>query len=376
MALQTFGRGLTVPPFGVNPERFYTSLDGTTSLIDAANEVYAVIIQAPKTGNIRSVQYRLGTVTTGATITIGIYQVSATTGDPSNTPTAWAANTFITKVIADTDDNQWQSSGNFTADAAVVKGDVLAVCFINPGASAGNMRFGQSEVFRANFPYTDLFTGSWTKGSNAGSHLVLVYDDGSIAIPRGCHPMGVAAGTTPVTTSTFSSSSTPDVRGARFQFPGPVRVNGAWVALDMDGDVNIRLVDASWDGTGGDALATKLLDTNQRQGTTAGLIEVEFNTAVELAANTYYRLIVEPNTTTNLSFYDYMVDSADIMAQLPMGANFHLTTAKDPNDDTDWTNYNNGTDGYRIPYMGLFIDGIGDDAGGGGGGTGGGWWGC
>jgi hypothetical protein len=43
------------------------------------------------------------------------------------------------------------------------------------------------------------------------------------------------------------------------------------------------------------------------------------------------------------------------------------TTAKDPNDDTDWTNYNNGTDGYRFLWAGLLVTHLDDGAGSGGG---------
>lgn len=363
MAQQTFARGLLIPWWGTAS----SGAPGLGSLAtDANDEVAAFIFRAPKAGNIRAVWF-WPSVGTGADRTIGIYQVDATTGSPSTPPTAWAANTFVVKSIVAGDNQDFISSGAFTADAVVAKGDLFAVCFITPAATPGNITFSRYSDGLPEFPYGSLFTGSWAKSTGPGN-ILLEYSDGSFEIPLGGIAWGNNAGVSQPVTTTFSNSSTPDVRGARFQFPGPVRVNGAWLWVDSDGNYDVYLVDAAWDGTSGDALAAGSVDLDVRASTAAGIVLIEFGATVDLTAATNYRLVVVPSTTTNLSLYHYDCVSAGHLGAQPLGANFHLTTAKDPNDDTDWTNYNNGTDGYKVPLMGLVLDGISDGAGAGGGG--------
>jgi len=361
-AQQTFQRSMTIPtwPVGVASTPTLAGVAGTT--IDAINEAFCPVFKAPRTELIRGVWFRPGTVTTGGTITIGIYQVSLTTGDPSDTPTAQATNTFITKAITTGDSDDFIYSGAFTADASVTKGDLLAACFINPGSSPASMTFSQVTDSGWSFPYYTLFTGTWAK-AGISAVLLLEYDDGAVEIPLGHVAMGTASAGG-VNANTVGTGTTPDVIGARLQFPGPVRVDGGWVWVDGDGDFDVYLVDESWDGTSGDALAVASFDANARAGSGANIYNVEFTAGVDLTAATNYRMLVVPTSATTMSVYDYPVLDAEVLGAQPLGANFHLTTAKDPNDDTDFTNYNSGT--FRVPWMGLHIAGIGDDVGGAG----------
>jgi hypothetical protein len=366
VAIQTFSRGFHLPPIPIG----VTNGPGLSTLTtDAADEVAAFIVQAPKTGSIRGVWFRVQ-VGTGADRTIGIYQVDATTGMPSAPPTIWAANTNVVKTIGSGDNGDFIYSGNFTADASVTKGDVFAVCFIAPAASAGNILFSLfSDTPGLQFPYPALYTASWAKSSNS-PNVLLEYSDGTVAIPHGCYAIGDASGNT-ISTRTFNNTSTPDVRGARFRLPGPVRVNGCWVWADPDGDFDVKLVTADWNGASTGLLASKSIDKDITNNLSGGILFVDFDTTVELDASTYYRLVLEPTSATNFSMYEWHVVDADCFGAQPLGGEFHSTSAKDPNDDTDFTDYDNATDGYMIPFLGLCIDGIDDGAGGGGGGGGG-----
>ena len=361
MAQQTFGRGLAVPQW---PTTVTGAPSFATLTTDANDEVAAIVLRAPKTGNVRAIHSSVQ-VGTGATRRIGLYTVDLTTGAPTSPPTAFAANSFVDKAYVAGDNNDFITSGNFGADCAVTKGAILSVCWITPAATPGNILINTfADQLSQSFPYRALYTGSWALSSGVGN-VLFEYDDGTFAIPLGCVAYGDSAANT-FTTVAFNSGSNPNHLGARFQFEGPVRVNGAWIWCDLDGDADVYLVDASWDGTSGDALATASLDATLRGDVSNTMHFIEFTATVDLTANTFYRLVVVPTSVTNLSINYASLVSADQMAAQPLGADFHYTTANNPNDDTDWTNYNSGT--FRVPFMGLFIDGLSDGAGGGSGG--------
>jgi len=365
MAQQTFGRGMLVPTY---PPGLATAPSLGTLVTDANDEVAAIICRAPKTGNVRALWSSM-TVGSGADRKIGLYTVDPATGAPTSPPTPFnttGGNSEATKTVAAGDSNDLISSGAFAADCPVVKGDLLAVCWITPPSSPGNLLINTyADAPSQEFPYRALFTGAWAKSVGAGI-VMFEYDDGSYDIPLGCVCFGDAAGNI-ITTATYNSGTNPNTQGARFQFKGPVRCNGAWIWGDFDGNAAVYLVDAAWDGTSGDALAVGAIDSDVRPTTGAGVMFVEFTAAVDLAANTHYRLVVAPSSVTSLSLYYYSCKDAAQLGAQPMGADFHFTTGNNPNDDTDWTNYNSGT--FRVPFMGLIIDGISDGAGGGGGHT-------
>lgn len=362
MSLQEIKRGLVIPPW---PDAVTVAPSFSVVTLNDADEACAAIIAAPKTGNVRAIWSSLG-VGTGADRTIGLYTVDTSTGSPTTPPTAYNTNSFAVRAMVAGDSNKMVSSGNFGTDCPVVKGDIMAVCWIAPSSSPGNTTVNFWGDAQPGFPYRSAFTtGAWVKGGFPGN-ILLEYDDGTLEVPLGCTGYGDASGNL-VTTVTFSNSSTPDVVGARFKFPGPTRVNGGWIWADLDGDAKIYLVDEAWDGTSGDALAEATIDSDIRSTTGGSVYQVELDEVVALTADTWYRFVIEPSSGTNLSVYYYGCVGASQLAAQPMGANFHYTSAKDPNDNTDWTNFNNGTDGYRVLFAGLFIDQIADDASGGGG---------
>ena len=327
------------------------------STISVANAKFALIFPAPRTGNIAAVTWRTGTVTTGATIDVRLETVDPVTGDP--TGTLVNANANVSAVVNTTDDNI-VFTNTFTAVGAVTAGQVIAVVWANPGVSFGNMQFsgfGWTSGTNA-FPYQSTFGGaSWAQSGIHIAMLSLLYDDGVYSTPVAAYmPQTVS------NVNTFNSGSTPDTYGLRFQLPLSVRVKGAWFVMDLDGDCNIRLVNSAYNqGAGTGILANITLDKDQRTGTSANNIFVIFDAPVTLTALTNYRLIVEPTTVTNISLYDITVANLAQLGGFVGGDDFHLTTAKDPTADGDWTNYNSGT--FRNPFMGLLIDGV-DNSGG------------
>ena len=352
MAIATAKSRLYLPPA---PVGYTTTPTFTTTalVIDAINETAGFIVEAPKTGNIRKVLWGTRVVTTGATVDVRLETIDRTGTPAINSGTLWGTTTNGSQVVADGDDNATFLT-QLTADAAVTQGDPIAVIIKNPGASAGTMQIaGLGDDSDMRYPYT-LNNGA----ASTGAPIVgFEYSDGTYEPIDGAYPI---AGT--ITTHTYGSGSTPDTIGFRYQLPYPHRVRGFWAWADFDGDATARLVTSAYhqaNATG--ILASKSINNEDRMTTTAGIHKFMFPTSVEQAASTNYRLIVEPGATT-IALYDFsMLSLASMDAWL--GDEFHLTTAKDPTQDSDWTNYNSGT--FRMLFGGLILDGFDDGAGGG-----------
>jgi hypothetical protein len=357
MAFQTILGGMELPGIPASSDAGPQIGVLTSSLINASNEKFAMMVQAPKTGNIRKVLWATGPVTTGATLDIRLETITATTGMPSGT--LWGTNTNGAQVVADADDNK-SFATQLTADAAVTRGQLIAVVIANPVASFGNMNIGAANNDQDHdVPYAALYTGSWTK-FEVGVVCGFEYDDGTV-VPI---PGTLAPTTNDITVVSLNSGTTPDTAGLRFRVPFKCRVTGCWVLMIGLGDCTIRLVSSAYhqaNATG--ILATYTHDKDLRNSTTANLVfRVIFDQTVTIEANTDYRLIVEPSTVTNDSIYVFDVNSLVHLDGFPGGRDFHYTTAKDPTGDGSWTNHNSGT--FKRPMMGLLIDAIDVSAGG------------
>lgn len=314
----------------------------------AASAGYACVFQVPRTGSIRTIRFATLTVTSGATVDVRLETVDLATGDPSGT--LWGTTTNASVVIANADDNTFFSA-TLTADAAATVGEFMALAIKNPGASFGSMSLSGVNVGTdANLPYGDSFSGAAYTKTNVFLTFALEYSDGVIVpVP------GILPPSTSQTALTVSTSTTPDVVGNLFTALAPMRVGGAWVFLDRDGDIHVRLVNTAYNqGAGTGILATAFLDVNVRRDAAQRPTPVLFQAPYDLVQGTNYRLIVEPSTTTSVSFPYYNTATANCLNAV--GGGGCLTTAKDPTGNGDWTNYNSGT--FRWAPMGLLVGGI------------------
>lgn len=352
MAIQTIPGRLLLPPM-VTQVSGVSFTQVATLIADTA--LAAFVVQAPKTGNIRKVRVGTRTITTGGTADVRLETVDATTGHPSGT--LWGTTTNGSWVIANGDDNVFVTT-TLTADAAVVAGDTLAVCVKVATGFSGQMlaALALNAGADSHFPYFRFFNGTSWAGTGSGYPMLMFeYDDGSYATPAGCFPAGALTAAAP------STATTPDVWAARFQLPWPARVIGCEVVVGATGDTAIRLVEASYhQGNQTGILADFVIDDDVMDQAATALHRIIFDTPATLAANTWYRLIVEPVTATaGAGPHDIEVPS---LAALDgwVSQNWHLSSAKDPTGDGSWTNFNSGT--FRAPiFMSLLIDGF-DDA--------------
>jgi len=357
MALNDIGHYLLYPfgpqqyHFGANaPNR--TSVDGNVALGNVADRRVGMVFRAPRTGNIRKVRFASGTINPASvSAELRVETVSATTGKPSGTLFGTNTNNSVTLAA---DDAFYEVT--LTADAAVTIGDILWIGVKNPGSAPGGSSFFsayQASGIGCQFPYSTNDEG--TDKSANGMFMSIEYDDGvTVPVP------GLIPECTSATNTTVTSATTPDTIGLRFQVPVPVRVVGWWAYLEQDGDCRVRLVTSAYhqaNNTG--VLASMDLDKDQHgpSGGTEYYFHF-FNTAVELAISTNYRLVFEPQDASNLGLRYLNTSGLPGLDGYPGGRNFHMTEAKDPTADGSWTNYNSST--FRRPWMGLVIDQMGE----------------
>ena len=166
------------------------------------------------------------------------------------------------------------------------------------------------------YPSVAQYGASW---ASAAEHpmIALRYDDGSVE-PIGPTFYPISA----MGTLSVASNTDPKEIGLYFKFPVPVKVGGFWLRADLDGDCDFVLYDS--DGT--TELESVIFDEDYRRGATAGgNIVILFATERALVADTWYRLAVQPTSTTAITLYYFDVNSAANMDGIEGGQNFHYT---------------------------------------------------
>jgi hypothetical protein len=336
--LQTIPGGLWLPapPFAVAAVPSFASI-----LLDAASERAAFILRAPKTGNLRRVWWRTGTVTTGATLDVRIETVDLTTGFPSGTLFGASANAG--QVVNAADDNLMFGT-QLTADAAVTAGDYLAIVIANPAAGFGNLNVACFDDDGRDFPYSAQFTAAWAVNSNAPV-VALEYSDGSVPPVPGCFPIAA------INTAAFGNAANPDERGLRFRLPFPARLAGCWIYSDLDADYSLHL----YGSDGATRLLSLSCDATVRGSAGYGVLTYLFASGVVLARNAFYRLALEPTTAGTVVMSDFDVASAALLDAFEGGQDFHYTAAKDPSGEGSWTQTLT-----RRPFLGILLDAFDD----------------
>jgi len=310
------------------------------------------IFQVPKSGTLDMFEFWWFNVTTAQPVRVSFQGVDSS-GNPDGSTSAY-------RDIASPSVG-WAVPGLMTDDGtnggvklAVTQGDWLAVV-IQFVSTTGDVRAGgvtlATNVWNTNNGiYLASYNGTvWAKDLTIQPIGVLKYDDGSYACADGLMPFNAT------TTTTFNSGSTPDERGLILDISAPVRVVGGWVAIDLDNNADLVLYD-----TNGTSVLASVPMVAANRSTTAGKIGFyRFASAVTLAAGNTYRIVVKPGASS-VSTYTVTVASAAIMAAMPGGADWHLTTRTDAGSWSETTTLR--------PLMGLVIDAIDDGTGSGGGG--------
>lgn len=357
---------ITVPAQFVPDYQFWNGASASSfvsTLLDAATDKAAAVVEAPKAGTLGKVRLRFGAVPAingASTIKVSFQGVDPATGNPDGVDVAFRL-IAAGSVVANTS----VLTGLITSDGTdggtkltVTRGQRFAIVVMYGTFTAGdqvniNNQFASGTRQSPNYytyPVSDL-TGTWGKGTNFIS-LSVEYDDGSYAYWLGSvYPVAVSS------TVTYNNTSNPDEIGVQFQWPTPKKIGGAWLGIDADGDFEVVI----YNGTAGTVLYTS--DKDIRSGTVAQTGLVRFTAEYEIAANTTYVLAIKPTTATSiiLSFLDVAVVGE--MDQLGAGGQTWMyATAKDPTTKSNFT-----TTTTRRPMIGLVFTAEDDGASAGGG---------
>lgn len=323
--MRHFPGGFHVPEFwdGASSTILVSAL-----LIDADGEKQALVIQAPKTGSIRKIGFMMRTITTGGELESRLETVDETTGFP--TGNLYCLNSSTVTNISGTADNTWHTSPAFPADCAVNRGEFLAVVFRRNAGSTINAELGVNLDFGNSFNYrvSSNSASGYVKGAT-GVLVQIEYSDGNYYALLGNTPPYETA-----TNTTFNDTSTPDEIGNRMRFSFSGIVTGFWSYIDFDGPTDIVF----YDSDGATSLSTLSISSSTRVGVVSDNSQFVFPSTFTVNADTYYRIVAKPTSATSIVVSDVTADSAALMESFPYGSEIHYTSAKDPNEEADWTN--------------------------------------
>lgn len=271
-----------------------------------------MIFAAPKAGDIHKLHFALGTVTTGDTLIGSLQNVSLTTGDADGTPDQSG-----TVVVADGDDNAWKSV-TLGADRTVTKGELVAFVIGFNSFVAGNLNILVATQNLNGFTPPDHFISSAWQNVVRSNILVVEYADGSFAPATAMIP-GVPSQTV------HGSNTTPDEIGNIFRVPFACQVSGFVYHGRVNADADFIL----YDSDGSTALATISQDADVRNSTAEVSAAKPFPSDISLLANTWYRLVCKPTTTTTVRMSMITASDAAHLAQLRAGTEMYGTKRTD-----------------------------------------------
>ena len=274
--------------------------NASTQTIDASGEKSGAIGQPKKEGNITSVHWATGNVTTGGTVDVRIETFNSATGFPSGT--LWSTTTNGSHVVGAGDDNVWLETA-LTSAAAVTFDDII--CVIVVAGSPGNINHachaqtGHTGGASA-FPRGVLYTTSWSSGS-VTPVFYLEYDDGEI-VPF----FNAAHAITPGALVTINTGTTPDEIGNYFTNQIAGYVSGGVVGNTLTSAAatfDLILYDGS------NNVLASASTVNNIASTGYGTKTLIFTTPVQVGYGDTLRLVIKPTTANNSDIYASIIPS-------------------------------------------------------------------
>lgn len=361
MTLQTIaGRGFWAPDF---PDASLAALSYTSLLMDASAEKVAfcghVFNKDRSSKNITKVGFLPGTVTLNAasTIKVSIQSISQTAAalEPSGTILGATSNGFVTEAAATYTTNTWHQTAALGETVTVTDGQEIAVVIeygTFTAADVFNVR-GLALQQAHNFPGTKLYTTSWG-GQAVAPNVILEFDDGTFGTIEGSFPCSAIG-----TVTSYNSTSTPDEYCMEFQVPFPCKID----AFKLDATITSSTADFKvimYDGTSVMTNGSVTFDASVMNTNTGRLIIGRFPGQVTLAANTTYRLALQPQSTTqSVNFYYIDVNSANHFQAHDLGTSCVLSSRTDAGSWSAATTT-------RRPVFSIRLSALDDAAGSGG----------
>lgn len=366
MTLQALDGGLYFPDPHFSASE--TAITEQGILIDAASEKAAMIFQAPATGSVDQVAFRVLAHTTAATLDVRVETIDLATGLPSGTLVGANTSGTVTTTGANT-----THIVTLTAAASLTRGTFYALVVAQPSVSPGNCSIQYWDTRqnssreghgRHRLIYMLGFTTTWETKNGVGQagrapSMAIRYND-----PKWRFIPGTICASS-FSEFGFNSGSNPNERGAKIRFPFPARATGFFFLGSItDQDYQVIL----YDGTptalqtfNGDKDVCVTYGTGPNYG---GLHVGYFPATQSLAKDTDYFVMLKPTSTTNVGLDHITLLDTGTTAMMGMfngGTNHILATRNGGAISTNAT--------IRPLSMGLIIDAFDDAAGGGGGAT-------
>ena len=275
----------------------------STTTVTATNNRRAQIFEVAKSGTITHISVSLGAVTGGQTIRVSL-QTVGTDGFPTGTLYGGSGAGTFTPVANSV------NTATLSTPATVASGTMVAVV-VEWDATVGTSVTLNYMVLALGLPNAATYTTVWTKTGSLPLAFSLRYSDSS--------EVGINIPVSSWSTITFNSGSTPNERGNMFRLPYGARISGLWLYGTMPAaPFDIVLYDAS-----NTVLASKTYNSTYPG---LGIYQFQFDSPVDIAANTWYRATLKATSATNAALREAIFISREVMESLSGGSDFYSTS--------------------------------------------------
>lgn len=282
---------------------------GNMALLDASGEKVGLRFYVPRTGNIRYVTFRTGTVTTSDTLKVTI-QTLDSADRPSGTSYGGSGSATVGSLAS----NTWYTV-QLSSDASATAGDYVAVVIEFNSYVAGNLSIaGFSQNPNIN-PYSMHFTaGSWATLATWLQVFSLAYSDGTY------YPINGVLGCDPLSPTISRGNQA----GLRFSLPFTARLAGisSQIQYGSVGPYNWTLYDSN-----GVTLSAVNIDTSTSLQTNERMTYITFP-GVTLTADSVYRIVntVADTAGAGTVLSKLQVPTTSALGALDGGTEFQFTS--------------------------------------------------
>lgn len=318
---------------GLIPYPFTHYAAGSSLTLDALDEHIAFVVRAPKTGTLKKIGWRINAISSPVmTVKVSVETVADAIGVPVATTNA--GKTLYAAGAESADITSFSAGACFnvingSSGISVTRGHLIAVTVRVTGYTSGSINVSYSQygvqvlgsyVHRGE-TYTYGYNGN--VGTPYYEPIITLEYDGEFVVCPHTKPVN----STDMSSMVYNSTSNPDRRGMKFRLPYGCSIKGVTLYGDLDVDTDIILYDADeYTVMSGFPIT---IDKDKRPTNTMSAYYVELPGDITLIANQYYRLVLLPKDTTNITTYTSVpADDGSILGMnaYPEGMNVAYTT--------------------------------------------------
>jgi hypothetical protein len=310
--------------------------------LDGSNTRQAFTFVAPHAGDIHTLGFLLGTVTSAQDVTVSLQDIDLTTGAPDGVQDQTA-----TLASGSQSSDTWVEV-TLGTDRTVDEGDHVAMVLEWAGTQ------GDIEIDRCTCEsrggsvassWNQAYAGSWgAKDTDNPPILYVEYSDASSYWIPGTEPLTTHLG------EAINTGTTPDQIALKFKFPVSVRVAGMFSPMDFAANATVGMILYDSDGTS--VLGSRTgYDEDETAQSSGGPWAAFFTQGPQtLTADTFYYAAVKPEAAISVTLFVTTVDAAKILDSWSGGQNFHYASKTDAGAWSATTT--------KRPCIYLIVDGI------------------